>query len=159
MRKILLIMKHFFSTRQHFAPKLPLSVMLITLCLIATSCGRKSPVNWFNGPTEISYEAQTIEYTLIHETEMWLRDAEYWIYETVDGNRDSVIYKSDKITPADGKIVGDWFVATAKDCTVTLQVDENNTTHKRAVRVVVRDGFSELGVSIIDCTQYCKTEE
>ena len=90
---------------------------------------------------------------------MWLRDAEYWIYETVDGVRDSIIYKSDKIAAADGIIVGDWFVATAKDCTVTLRVEENNTTHKRAVRVVVRDGFSELGVSIIDCTQNCKTEE
>lgn len=152
-------MKYLFFIKQHFSSKLPLFIVLITLCLIATSCGRKSPVNWFNGPTEISSEAQTIEYTLIHETEMWLRDAEYWIYETVDGNRDSVINKSDKITPADGKIVGDWFVATAKDCTVTLQVDENNTTHKRAVSVVVRDGFSELGVSIIDCTQNSKTEE
>ena len=152
-------MKYLFFIKQHFSSKLPLFIVLITLCLIATSCGRKSPVNWFNGPTEISYEAQTIEYTLIHETEMWLRDAEYWIYETVDGVRDSIIYKSDKIAAADGKIVGDWFVATDKDCTVTLQVDENNTTHKRAVRVVVRDGFSELGVSIIDCTQNCKTEE
>ena len=152
-------MKHLFFIRKLFAPKLPISIMLATICLLATSCGKKSPVNTFNGPTEISYEAQTIEYTLIHETEMWLRDAEYWIYETVDGNRDSVIYKSDKITPADGKIVGDWFVATAKDCTVTLQVDENNTTHKRAVRVVVRDGFSELGSSIINCIQNCKTEE
>jgi hypothetical protein len=152
-------MRHLFFIRKHFAPKLPISIMLATICLLATSCGKKSPVNTFNGPREISYEAQTIEYTLVHETEMWLRDAEYWIYETVDGNRDSVIYKSDKITPADGKIVGDWFVATAKDCTVTLQVDENNTTHKRAVSVVVRDGFSELGVSIIICTQNSKTEE
>jgi hypothetical protein len=152
-------MRHLFFIRKHFAPKLPISIMLATICLLATSCGKKSPVNTFNGPTEISYEAQTIEYTLVHETEMWLRDAEYWIYETVDGNRDSVIYKSDKITPADGKIVGDWFVATAKDCTITLQVDENNTTHKRAVSVVVRDGFSELGVSIIICTQNSKTEE
>lgn len=152
-------MRYLFFIRKHFAPKLPISIMLATICLLVTSCGKKSPVNTFNGPREISYEAQTIEYTLIHETEMWLRDAEYWIYETVDGNRDSVIYKSDKITPADGIIVGDWFVATAKDCTVTLQVDENNTTHKRAVSVVVRDGFSELGVSIIDCTQNSKTEE
>lgn len=152
-------MKYLFFIRKHLAAKLPLFIMLATICLLATSCGKKSPVNVFNGPSEISYEAQTIEYTLVHETEMWLRDAEYWIYETVDGNRDSVIYKSDKITPADGKIVGDWFVATAKDCTVTLRVDENNTTHKRAVRVAVRDGFSELGSSIISCTQYCKTEE
>ena len=152
-------MKYLFFAKRYHSSKLPLSIVLITLCLIATSCGRKSPANWIDGPTEISYEAQSIEYTLVHEAEMWLRDAEYWIYETVDGNRDSVIYKSDKITPADGKIVGDWFVATAKDCTVTLQVDENNTTHKRAVSVVVRDGFSELGVSIIDCIQNCKTDE
>ncbi|MBQ6067898.1 MAG: hypothetical protein IJK84_00200 [Bacteroidales bacterium] len=152
-------MKYLFFAKWYHSSKLPLSIVLITLCLIATSCGRKSPANWFDGPTEISYEALSIEYTLVHEAEMWLRDAEYWIYETVDGNRDSVIYKSDKITPADGKIVGDWFVATAKDCTVTLQVDENNTTRKRAVRVVVRDGFSELGVSIIDCIQNCKTAE
>ena len=152
-------MKDLFFFKWHFPSKLPLFIVLITLCLIATSCGRKSPVNWFNGPTEISYEAQTIEYTLIHETEMWLRDAEYWIYETVDGVRDSIIYKSDKITPADGIIVGDWFVATAKDCTVTLRVEENNTTHKRGVRVVVRDGFAELGSSLFDCIQNCKTEE
>ena len=152
-------MKDLFFFKWHFPSKLPLFIVLITICLIATSCGQKSPANWFNGPTEISYEAQTIKYTLVHETEMWLRDAEYWIYETVDGNRDSVIYKSDKITPADGKIVGDWFVATAKDCTVTLQVDENNTTHKRAVSVIVRDGFSELGSSLFDCIQNCKTEE
>lgn len=120
--------------------------------LVLSGCAGKNSVLYFEGPRDLSSEAQTVEY--IPKKKNVSFDVSKVSYQVLDSGADTVV--SSGVVFYDSAVEGysaEWFTVRQKEGLIELSVGSNAVGYEREVSIEYITHGSLLSGFVIDVTQ------